>query len=222
MLVTPRAASAGPLLDFSTLSAGASTDIGPASFLPGGLLAVAFNFNAAGGAWELSTLIGRNEPADQVGLGICSETPSTCLAAGNEASNVNGLEALVLVRPDGIAWSGLWLSALEPEGTLGILAWTDAAATSLNAALFAMPPFQAGDATGQMTLPNGFDPDARFLIFLGGFADNTDYLVWGADVVPTQVVDVPEPATLLLLGTGLLGFAERRRRAKRRQLVIQS
>ena len=231
MLVSPRPASAGPILDFSVTSAGHANVIGPASFLPGGLVGFAFFYNydysTGGGAWELSTLVGRNQPGDHLGLGICSEGPAACGAGDNEISNLQGLEAVVLWRPDDVSWANFWLSSLDPNGTSGHFYWTDNPAGSLVGVSFGTSGFQGGNASGQLSLPEQFDPSARFVIFLSGgvFGDNTDYLVWGADLQPTnnqENVAVPEPGALLLIGTGLCALAERRRRAKRQKIATRS
>jgi len=213
--------------DFTTLNGGTQ---GP---LPGaatsatvtGVLAEGFQFlpSTAQPLWL------RNVPNDH-GLGICSEGIS-CIGNGdvNEISQLTNSEGIRLTLPTGFKWTQLWVSSLDSGGSngheKGILYWSsssNAFDTSNSHFGFGFGDFPSSAVEGNilaLVAAAGFDPTAKYLWFVGDSSNcagipptcNNDYLVWKGDISA-----VPEPTTLALVGTVLVGLMIIARRRTRR------
>jgi PEP-CTERM motif len=165
------------------------------------------------------------------GLGVCSPGES-CLSGGGDVNELSQLTNNELIRLDKgdttSTWDELWVSSLDGNGTGGspeggTLYWSDNSDPD-GIAGYSSFSFAFGDFGGSvegdlfdigLASATGWDPTAQYLFFVpdGAIGDNNDYLVWKG--VTTAQSEVPEPATLLLLGSGLLGVAARARRQKK-------
>ena len=237
VLALPAATFAAPIFyDFST-GPGGLVHLGQTETFVGANGAVtASAFYYDGTNWLASNLISRNVTNDN-GLGVCSpaeltgcNTGETAGGDNNELSQLSNTEAILLEKPAGTTWEELWVSSLDDGGTggteEGTFYWGNSnsvAALLVGGSSFSYGAFGLGVFEGQLTLPGTFDKNATYVLFVPGSGfgtngDNNDYLVWGAtiDLTPVGDVPVPEPASLVLLGTGLCALAHKRRRSSRR------
>jgi hypothetical protein len=205
--------------DFTTLGAN-NTQLSP-SVTVNGITADGFDngFNNPAPLWL------RNVPNDH-GLGVCNSTTQPCISGGgdqNELDNLDSLEVIRLHNTNGGTWTSLWVSSLDgnPGGAAlgpenGTVCSSDDATSGFgNCFTFSFADIAPGVEVDLFTLGAGstLDTSAPYLMFFAGnsgdLSGNNDYLVWKGSV------NVPEPGTLALLGTALVGTAVAARRRRR-------
>ncbi len=235
---------AGParaaVIDFSQLLGGSNQGYLPgqaSSYSLSGITATGWNLTAG----QTAPLWVRTQTGDR-GIGVCSEGLTGCNTGGdvNELSNQLNKEAIVLTKPGTQTWTSLMVSSMDSGGTGGAekgrLYWSNT--NAFNAAQSVA--FQYGTGAGQCngecdlfqilgrSIRNQFK-NADYLMFVndGPLGTNNDYLIYKAATAacetncgPTLVITnnapllAPEPASLALLGSGMLvlGMTARRRR----------
>ena len=220
------------VIDFSLDPSNTPGNLGMTSLLTnGGVIVDGYYFD--GGSWQGANLYRRNDDDDH-GLGVCSNGED-CEAGGdfNELSNNVNPELIRLTLPAGFFWTGVGVSSLDTNSGNAIergeaFATNDGDPNNLLPDPTALTPgafwqFAATANSGPAVEPTFLvTGDTQFLEFIFfrpfdwsggvvyGYNPDNDFLVWQVTIEP-----IPEPGTVFLLATGLLGLAVVARRRKK-------
>jgi hypothetical protein len=203
-------ALAGALLVSPQVTQAASIDFGSAYWGPGGSHSVSWDGYAVtatqpGGA-ALSWQAG-------VGFGVDSGLIDGWLGSDDE---VNGIELLTVSLPTATTLSGFWISNLFRESVLGLFSYSEVGYYQVNGG--AWTEFSA-NPSGNGLLYVAIAPSIVSTIAFGypglsALDVRNDFSVKGLE---TASLATPEPASLVLLGTGLAAVAARARKRNRRR-----
>ncbi len=147
----------------------------------------------------VGTLVGKNlgPGSDEQGAGVCEGTACSFTSGSSTDSEVNGLEAIKVDLSSAVAKGlrnfQLRFNSLESGGAIEIAhVWAGkvgAGGISLGTVTHVAAEFET------FNIPDQYDSMPIFVT-----ADAVDFLLYGA------AATVPEPSTLLLLGSGLMGL----------------
>ena len=237
--VAPAVASAAPItINFGTDGPAGNTnhstftDTGTGTQNTG-LVVTGYYLNSSN-VWTAANLFRRDESPSDVGFGVCNPIEGSSCGTGSSGGDINELdnsgqrELIRLTLPAGYTWVSVGVSSLDNNGGTGspeagrLFADSDGtpsktAGASGDTLIQSFASTQTSNPNQQFTIPAG-DASSPYLFFEPfnpNGSTNNDFLINNAVIQAVSVGGqsaVPEPATLVLLGSGL-ALAVRKRRA---------
>jgi len=156
-----------------------------------------------GNAFTSALLLGKNDGADEQGLGVCASANDCSL--GHEMYNGDIVRLNLGTLPSTLTgWTATMNSVTDGEQ---FAIWTSDSAT------IDFSNASQRICTGSSSAPCSFTPKHYLFFTTFGDAEDPGVLLHS---VSAQSIANPEPATLLLMGSGLLGLASWRFRINRK------
>jgi PEP-CTERM motif len=232
--IAPAVASAAPItINFGTDGPTGNTNSSTFTDPGTGLKVTGYYLNSSN-VWTPANLFRRDEDPNDVGFGVCNPIEGSSCGTGSGGGDINELdnsgqrELIRLTLPTGYTWVSVGVSSLDTNGGVGspesgrLFADSNGiASTTAGASGDTLITSFTGSSNPnlQLTIPGG-DASSPYLFFEPfnpNGSTNNDFLISNAVIQSTGKSGqgtVPEPATLVLLGSGL-ALAVRKRRALR-------